>query len=275
MLGEPRSSLEKWDRPLERSSTASLAAMQAYSFGVERRSLGSELASVSFFERAVELDPNFVNAHLSLFFGYRNLGDDKRAGESLKKAFALSERASEYARLQIQALYEGIVRHDSNKALAAAQLLVQSYPRSGAAHYVLGNTYESLGRNEQALLEYEIAARSPAYVAPLVATYIGFKRFDEARVAAKTADDPAIHRNLLRLAYLEGEPAAAAKEIQWFAGKPEEHLSLMEQARNALRHGDNKQAAALAARATALASQHNLQGVADELLRDTAKVQGR
>ena len=45
-LGEPRESLEKWDRTLEQSTTASLAAMQAYAFGVERRGQGSELASV-------------------------------------------------------------------------------------------------------------------------------------------------------------------------------------------------------------------------------------
>lgn len=266
LLGEPRSSLEKWDRPLEQSATASLAAMQAYSFGVERRSLGSELASVSFFERAVELDPSFVNAYLALFYGYSNLGDDSRAVESLKKAFALSERATEYERLQIHALHERVVNRDSNRALAAAQLLVKSYPRSGTAHYVLGSVYDSLGQSEQAVLEYRIAAENPAYVAPLVAAYTGLKRFEEARAAARSADDPAVHRNLLRLAYAQGDPVAAGTQVEWFSGKPEEYLSLMEQFENARAHGDKQKAATLSAKAAAMARQHNLQGLADQIL---------
>jgi eukaryotic-like serine/threonine-protein kinase len=266
VLGEPRSSLEQWDRPLEQSATESLAAMQAYSFGVERRSLGSELASVSFFERAVELDPNFVNAHLSLYFAYSELGDDKRATESLKKAFALSGRASEYERLQIQALYERAVNNDPNKALTTAQLLTLSYPRADTAHYVLGSTYESLGQNDQAVREYQIAAENPAYAAPLIAGYTRLKRFEEARAAAKTSVAPGVHRYLLRLAYLQGDTAAAEKEVQWFAGKPEEHLSLMEQFENARVHGDNQKANVLAGQAAAMARQHNLQGAADQIL---------
>ncbi len=266
VLGEPRSSLEKWDRPLEQSATASLAAMQAYSFGVERRSLGSELASVSFFERAVELDPNFVNAHLSLYFAYSNLGDGNRATESLKKAFALIDRASEYERLQIHALYERDVTRDLSKALAAAQLLARSYPRSDAAHYILGSTYESLGQNEQALREYQAAVENPAYTAPLIAAYMRLNRFAEAHEAAKTSVDPNVHRNLLRLAYIQGDAAAVAKEVQWFAGKPEEHLSLIEQFENARVRGDNQKAIALAGQAAAMARQHNLKGAADQIL---------
>ena len=255
-LGEPRASVEKWDRPLEQSATASLAAMQAYSFGVERRSQGSELAAVAFFTRATELDPDFVSAWLALYFSYSNLAAESQATEAIQKAFALRNRANEFERLQIQALHDRSAG-DWNQALASAELLVREYPRSDAAHYVLGSIQEKLGRLDQVLREYQTAADNPVYSSALIDVYSRLRRFPEARAAAKT-DSPLVHRSLLRLAYAEGDAAAAQKEIQWFAGKPEEHLSLLEQSRNAREHGDGKSAAALDARAAALARQHNL-----------------
>ena len=41
-----------------------------------------------------------------------------------------------------------------------------------------------------------------------------------------------IHQRFLEIAYVEGDDAAAAREIQWFAGKPAEYLSFGLQAAN-------------------------------------------
>ena len=38
-------------------------------------------------------------------------------------------------------------------------------------------------------------------------------------------DDARIHQRFLERAYIEDDEAAAAKEIRWFAGRPEEYLS--------------------------------------------------
>ena len=123
---------------------------------------------------------------------------------------------------------------------------------------MLFRSHEGLGHREQALREYQMAMADPAYAPALVAIYTDLRRFAEARSAAQKGDSPLLHRSVLRLAYAEGDAAAAQKEIQWFAGKPEEHLGLLEQARNAREHGDAKQAAELAARAAELAKAHNL-----------------
>jgi hypothetical protein len=56
-------------------------------------------------------------------------------------------------------------------------------------------------------------------------------RLDEARKVAESArahgiDGARIHQRFLEMAYIEGDQAAVAKEIQWYAGRPEEYLSL-------------------------------------------------
>ena len=43
---------------------------------------------------------------------------------------------------------------------------------------------------------------------------------------AQGIDGARIHQRLLEMAYIEGDEAAAARELQWFAGRREEYLSL-------------------------------------------------
>jgi hypothetical protein len=65
--------------------------------------------------------------------------------------------------------------------------------------------------------------------------YVSLDRFDEAKAVLEKAfaqklDDPRLHRLLLRIAYIRDDQAAQDKEIQKFAGKPEESQSLQTQA---------------------------------------------
>ena len=69
---------------------------------------------------------------------------------------------------------------------------------------------------------------------------------------------------------MQPDPAAAAKEIAWFRGKPEEYQSLGDQSQNALIHGEFKKAAALAQQGARLADQHDLEAAAEQLLAQVA-----
>jgi hypothetical protein len=51
------------------------------------------------------LDPNFAMAYFYLSTAYDNAGDEGRAAEYARKAFALIERVSEYERVYIAAGY--------------------------------------------------------------------------------------------------------------------------------------------------------------------------
>jgi serine/threonine protein kinase len=62
-LGESRATLARFDTPLERATTTSLEALEAYSLGSKKNREGEVAASLPFFERAIQLDPNFAMAY--------------------------------------------------------------------------------------------------------------------------------------------------------------------------------------------------------------------
>ena len=66
------------------------------------------------------------------------------------------------------------------------------------------------------------------------------------------------------MAYVEDDPAAIAREIQWFAGKPEEYLSFGLQAANRNVHGQRRESHKLYQRAAETARRRGLRDVASE-----------
>ena len=65
-LGESLASIERYDAPIEEATTTSLEALKAFSMGDRERARGGDDAAVPYFERAIELDPNFASAHAYL-----------------------------------------------------------------------------------------------------------------------------------------------------------------------------------------------------------------
>jgi predicted Ser/Thr protein kinase len=270
-LGESLSSIQKLDRPFGQVTTPSIAAFQAFSLGEAQRFQGNELASVPFFQHAIELDPSFATAYLELRFAYNGVGENSRAAEYLIKAFSLADHVSERERLRIQADYYRAVRGELNKAVDANHLLLSDYPRYFAAHNQLAGIYNSTGEYEKALQEYLAPNDSGSLLAAnLARAYLRLDRFDEAKAAARKYDTARIHRVLLQIAYIQGDSTAIEKEIQSLAGKSEEYQSLGDQSQNALIHGEFKRAAALAQQGARLAEQHDLQGAAGQLLAQVA-----
>jgi eukaryotic-like serine/threonine-protein kinase len=58
---------------------------------VEVLESGQQLKAIPFFERAIELDPNFASAYGALAAVYANNGEEGRSIEYEKKAFALHQ----------------------------------------------------------------------------------------------------------------------------------------------------------------------------------------
>ena len=66
------------------------------------------------------------------------------------------------------------------------------------------------------------------------------------------------------MAYIEDDQAAIAREIQWFAGKPEEYLSFGLQAANRNVHGQRRESHKLYQRAAETALRRGLRNAASE-----------
>jgi hypothetical protein len=104
-LGESLSTVEKYDTPLDDAATSSLKALQAYSLGEKMRSTKGEMAALPFYNRAVELDPDFARAYVGLAMCYSALSEYGKASENARKAYDLREKASESERFYIVANY--------------------------------------------------------------------------------------------------------------------------------------------------------------------------
>src|SRR5262249_23657693 len=86
-LGESLASVQKYDVPLERVTTSSLEALQAYSMGYQLANVKNEFpAAPPFFERAISLDPNFAMAYALLGTDLYNQYEYAGAEENTRKA---------------------------------------------------------------------------------------------------------------------------------------------------------------------------------------------
>jgi eukaryotic-like serine/threonine-protein kinase len=269
-LGESLKSIQQRNRPLEMATTSSLEALQSYTVGHDRMAQGQSIAAVPFFERANALDPNFAMAYFYTGMAYDVAGDIARRREYLKRAFRLIDRVSEYEREEI-APYYYVALGESDKAIEAYQLGIHNYPQYWGSHNNLSTAYIDVGRYEEALKEGQEAVRlqpnaEPAYRRELDA-YICLDRLPEAKqlaqkLRAEGIGGARIHQRFLEMAYVEDDQPAVAREIQWFAGEPEEYISFGLQAAYRNVHGQRRESHKLYARAAETALRRGLRDAA-------------
>jgi serine/threonine protein kinase/tetratricopeptide (TPR) repeat protein len=228
-LGESLSSIKKHDVPIDQATTSSLEALKAYAMGNEERAKGKPEESVTFYKRAIELDPNFAMAYarMAVFFG--NRGELEAAQPYAQKAFELRDRVSERERLYISEKYYNYVEGDINQAIGVLQSWTRLYPNDFTPHNNLALNYRLFGRYEDALKESLEAVRlNPNATTArenLIGSFIALGRFDEAKEALEQLrslypDNPSVHFNNHTLAFIRGDQATVEREAQWSKGKP-------------------------------------------------------
>ena len=157
--------------------------------------------------------------------------------------------------------------------MTPTQLGIRNYPRYWGFHNNLSVIYIDLGQYEEGLKEGLEAARLQPNVEPpyrrQLDAYICLDRLPEARqlaekLRAQGLGGARIHQRFLEMAYVEDDQAAIAREIQWFAGKPEEYLSFGLQAANRNVHGQRRESHKLYQRAAETALRRGLRDAASE-----------
>jgi serine/threonine protein kinase/tetratricopeptide (TPR) repeat protein len=234
-LGESLATVQKFDVPLEQATTSSLEALKVFSLGEKADDEKGEAAALPFFQRAIELDPNFASGYNAVGNDYASLGEIGRASAYYTKAFQLREHASEREKLTITAAYYSNVTGELDKAAQTYQEEIEIYPRDYRAHVDLGGVYAAQAQYERATESNRQSLRlAPDNVAPYVDlgnSLISLQRFDEARqiiheAQARKMDNYLLHDVLYALAFLGADSAAMAEQQRWFAGKPEENFGL-------------------------------------------------
>jgi len=191
-LGESLPSIQKYNTLLEQATTPSLDALQAYSQGLATWDKKGDRASIPFFGRAIELDPNFAMAHAALGTVYHNLGEDQLARGSTTQAYGLRDRVTEAERVSIESRYDLYVTGDLEKTAETYEVWAQNYPESAGALNHLGTTEAELGRYEKATVSLGQAmrldpTRATTY-ANLAMDLFALNRFDEGAAVLDEAE---------------------------------------------------------------------------------------
>ena len=222
-LGESRSSIEKFDTPLEQATTPSLEALKAYSSGIQTIGTKGPGAAIPFFKRAIELDPNFASAYAYLGILATSALEPSLSVEYRTKAYELRDRTSVAERYWVTAAYEKGVTGNIPKAIEACDLWIQAYPRSYMPHvYLAGAVLPIVGQFERAAEESTEAIRLrpdyPFSYAYRILAYTSLNRFDEAKATYAQAlerklQNPYIPLGMYNVAFAQNDTAEMAQQV--------------------------------------------------------------
>jgi len=275
-LGESPKSLESFQVPIQKATTPSLDALKAYSLGKYLDAQGKEpLETLPFFQKAVELDPQFAMAYDAIGTNYMNLNQYNLAAEYYKKAFDLSGRVSEREKFVIQGHHE----KDLEQRIKLFQLWAATYPYDYVPWFDLAADRMELAQFAAAIpaglraLELD-PSRKVNYLI-LARAYERTNRFAEAKAVGAQAvqrgkDSARLHANLFEIAFAEHDQSALSREIQWSQNHQDDYYFMDIRAGAAAALGKYGESEELFRRSYESAIHDNLPETADDILLDQA-----
>jgi eukaryotic-like serine/threonine-protein kinase len=241
-MGEPASSVKKYNQPLEEVTSSSPEAIQLLAQGFRQQLSNAPtpaltISLLSFYKRAVDLDPSFALAWASLgnIYQTRAQFNVRLAVEAEAKAYELRNRLIPQLRYLIVTLYLSI-GGDLERAYPVYEEWVQNFPLDGVAHHNFGNALVYLGQFDRAADEYREALRlSPtmtSYDSLMYSTlYAG--RLAEAKAVFEEAqshklDSIDMHFNAQLLAFLQHDETGMQTQLAWARGNPEAEAAILQ-----------------------------------------------
>jgi tetratricopeptide (TPR) repeat protein len=283
-LGESAESLQRFQVPVAQATTSSLDALKQYSTGEYLLGrMGKEQTEVlPFFQRALELDPQFAMASAAIATGYFSLGEYKLAVPYYQKAFDLSDRVSEKERLYIRAHYYADDKRDVRQGLLAYRMWAEVYPRDWGPWLNIANEYAQLGQFDAAVAAAEHAlsldpSRGIIY-SVLARNYMHVGRYGDAESTVARAhsigkESHLLDATLFETALLESNGPAMDREVSASSGKEDRWDLLDLQALTAAKDGRYKRSEELFHAAFDTAMRENLSEKANGILIDQASAE--
>jgi DNA-binding winged helix-turn-helix (wHTH) protein/tetratricopeptide (TPR) repeat protein len=230
-LGESDSSLQKFNVPLEQATTASPAALKAFTLGEERRAQGQEFESITDYKLATDLDPQFALAYARLGTIYYNAAEPNLSGAYYKKAFEMRERTTDRERLYIAAHYYSFATGEIQRSIDAFELWHSIYPRDSSPANNLAVEYLSIGQPEKAEQMARVATQldpssnfSDAILARVyleTEDYKDLKNLCSNSTPAK-AETMTLHESCFLLAFIQNDASAMQQQLQLARGNAAE-----------------------------------------------------
>jgi eukaryotic-like serine/threonine-protein kinase len=229
-LGEPPSTVQKFDVPLSEATTPSLEALSTFASALKEYNEQGVQAALALDQHAIELDPTFAMAYYDVGDDYYSLNQLGRASQYYTKAFELRQHANDRSKLMITGNYYSTVTGEHDKAARTFHEMIEMYPRSATAYFSLGEEYAALGQYETAA---EMTAKAqelgpgevPAY-SNLTGYELALQRMGQARATIDLAkahhmDGYMFRLPLYAIAFLDGDSSGMAEQQQWLASHPD------------------------------------------------------
>ena len=138
------------------------AAFDFYKSGREQFNLGNVAGAILAYQRALEIEPNFADVHLSLGHAYLRLQKSPEAIKAFKEATRINPEMEEaYYGLGLEYFRAGKMK----EAAQAFKKAVNVRPSMAKAHYGLALAYQEMGKQDQLIEEYRILQTLDAQLA--------------------------------------------------------------------------------------------------------------
>jgi serine/threonine protein kinase/Flp pilus assembly protein TadD len=145
--------VEPAERPIADVTTSSMDAYRYYLEGRENyRKLYTVDARIAL-EKAVKLDPDFAMAYYLLALSNADLENIEAEAAAIKRAKALSLKATEKERLYIEEYYAYLVEKDPEKSFRILLQMAEKYPKVKGIFYDLSIYYLNRGAYDEAIIE--------------------------------------------------------------------------------------------------------------------------
>ena len=189
-IGETRREISSRDRPVSLVTTASLEALESLTLGRKARQRREFENARSYFERALDQDPDFVSARTELgILLIQDLDDAQRGKELISEALGLADTVSEREALRIEALARQFVDEDLEAAIRSYERLLEIYPEDDTARNNLGVIYQRLGQPLRAASYYraELETSAPRYFTGINLWWLELNHLLDPAASEKTA----------------------------------------------------------------------------------------
>jgi len=276
-LGEPESSLAKYQTPLQTATSSSPEALELLTLGY-RSQLGDSQTAISYYRRAVQADPKLGLAHAALSSAYSNKDDSTSAAIAGRAAFEQRDRLTAPARFQVESTYYLQVTGEWERACDVLSQWVSVFPYDVIARNNFSFCLAVLGQPDRSLGEAREAARlfpSAHSYGVWITRAIQADRVDEAQ----TSTDDAVRRGFdsmnlrdvrVRLAFLRNDTDAMQQLWDSVANRADAEIPLFGKALVEASHGQFRAAHRSATSAGALAAAAGFASAADEYATRTA-----
>ena len=125
--------------PVAEVTTHSMEAYHYFLRGNEETDKFLYPQALESFKKAVEIDPSFASAYLSLSWRYDSMFETRAAHEAMEKAMTLARKATEKERLYIEADYALYIEHDEEKSIRILEQIIGKFPKEKKAYLFLAN----------------------------------------------------------------------------------------------------------------------------------------